>query len=75
MVAITVLGAGDLISISALHEFTCILGVVGLSTAIELQDRGFEVTVIAECLPGDKKSIRYTSPWAVKHNWHHGEIY
>jgi glycine/D-amino acid oxidase-like deaminating enzyme len=42
-------------------------GVVGLSTAIKIQEHGgYHVTVIGETIPGDPKSIRYTSPWAVR---------
>ena len=42
-------------------------GVVGLSTAIEVLDkvRGARVYIVAEVLPGDPKSIKYTSLWAV----------
>lgn len=43
-------------------------GVVGLSTALQLQERGFKVTIVAECLPEDEKSIRYTSHWAGAHH-------
>jgi len=44
-------------------------GVVGLSTAIRIQEHGgYRVTVIAETIPGDPKSIRYTSPWAGAHH-------
>jgi len=44
-------------------------GVVGLSTAIKIQEHGgYHVTVIGESLPGDPKSIRYTSPWAGAHH-------
>ncbi|CAE6463510.1 unnamed protein product [Rhizoctonia solani] len=43
-------------------------GVVGLSTAIRIQELGHTVTIIAECLPGDKKSIDFTSPWAGAHH-------
>ena len=43
------------------------VGVVGLSTAIRIQEHGgYHVTVVAETMPGDPKSIRYTSPWAVR---------
>ena len=43
------------------------VGVIGLSTAIRIQEHGgYHVTVIAESIPGDPKSIRYTSPWAVR---------
>ena len=42
-------------------------GVVGLSTAIKIQEHGgYHVTVIGETIPGDPKSIYYTSPWAVR---------
>lgn len=40
-------------------------GVVGLSTALRIQELGHKVTILAEHLPGDKKNIEYTSPWAV----------
>ncbi|KAH7332845.1 D-aspartate oxidase [Rhizoctonia solani] len=43
-------------------------GVIGLSTAIRIQELGHTVTIIAECLPGDKKSIDFTSPWAGAHH-------
>ncbi|KAG8815673.1 hypothetical protein FRC20_002983 [Serendipita sp. 405] len=52
MESITVLGAG----------------VVGLSTALQLIERGFSVTIVAECLPEDEKSIKYTSHWAGAHH-------
>ncbi|KAJ8088442.1 hypothetical protein PM082_022515 [Marasmius tenuissimus] len=40
-------------------------GVIGLTTAVSIQERGgFTVTVIADVLPTDPKSIRYTSHWA-----------
>lgn len=43
------------------------VGVVGLSAAIKIQEHGgYRVTVIGEAIPGDPKSIRYTSPWAVR---------
>jgi glycine/D-amino acid oxidase-like deaminating enzyme len=38
-------------------------GVVGLTTALLLQQRGYDVTIVAEHFPGDK-SIEYTSPVA-----------
>ncbi|KAI9489980.1 hypothetical protein BDB00DRAFT_840341 [Zychaea mexicana] len=41
-------------------------GVVGLSTALALQQKGFRVTVLAKWLPGDMH-IEYTSPWAGAH--------
>ncbi|KXN91811.1 D-amino-acid oxidase [Leucoagaricus sp. SymC.cos] len=41
-------------------------GVVGLTTAIVLQEKGdYRVTVIADTLPGDERSSKYTSNWAV----------
>ncbi|CAE6332378.1 unnamed protein product [Rhizoctonia solani] len=43
-------------------------GVVGLSTAIRIQELGHTVTIIAEHLPGDQKSIGFTSPWAGAHH-------
>lgn len=40
--------------------------MIGLTTAIKIQERGgYHVTVIAEALPGDPMSSKYTSPWAV----------
>lgn len=43
-------------------------GVIGLTTAIELLQRypNTQCTIIAEHLPGDNKTIDYTSPWAVR---------
>lgn len=38
-------------------------GVIGLTTALLLQQRGYEVTVVAHHFPGDK-DILYTSPVA-----------
>ncbi|KAF9788342.1 D-amino-acid oxidase [Thelephora terrestris] len=44
-------------------------GVVGLTTAIRIQEHGgYHVTIVAETVPGDTKSIRYTSPWAGAHH-------
>ncbi|KAF8632898.1 hypothetical protein AX17_004744 [Amanita inopinata Kibby_2008] len=44
-------------------------GVVGLTTAILIQERGgYHVTVIADVLPTDPKTIRYTSHWAGAHH-------
>lgn len=42
------------------------LGVIGLTTALKLQERGHKVTIIADCRPGDENSAKYTSPWAVR---------
>jgi uroporphyrinogen-III synthase len=70
MTIVTVLGAGKdhripriVLDIGCMAD--CHLGVIGLSTALELQERGYKVTIVAECTPEDEKSIRYTSPWAV----------
>jgi hypothetical protein len=42
------------------------LGVIGLTTALKIQLQGvYDVTIIAETLPNDPKSIKYTSSWAV----------
>jgi len=42
------------------------VGVVGLTTAIELQEGGEnQVTILAETLPTDAPNIRYASFWAV----------
>jgi hypothetical protein len=65
---IVVIGAGECQWLHVHdHLFTrLILGVVGLSTAIKLQEHGgYKVTIVAETLPSDPKSIRYTSHWAV----------
>ncbi|KZT28066.1 D-amino-acid oxidase [Neolentinus lepideus HHB14362 ss-1] len=44
-------------------------GVIGLTTAVKIQEqRGYQVTIIAETLPSDPKSIRYTSHWAGAHH-------
>lgn len=40
-------------------------GVVGLSTALKIQEKGHSVAIVAETFPDDPKSIRYTSHWAV----------
>ncbi|QIX01114.1 hypothetical protein AMS68_006631 [Peltaster fructicola] len=41
-------------------------GVTGLTTANFLVEAGYDVTIIAAHVPGDK-SIEYTSPWAGAH--------
>jgi hypothetical protein len=42
------------------------LGVVGLTTALNLQlERNYRVTVVSEIIPSDPSSIKYTSRWAV----------
>ena len=40
-------------------------GIVGLSTALALQEKGHRVVIVAKWLPGDMH-IEYTSPWAGK---------
>jgi hypothetical protein len=41
-------------------------GVIGLTTALKIQEQGrYKVTIVAETLPSDPKTIRYTSHWAV----------
>ncbi|TFK49360.1 D-amino-acid oxidase [Heliocybe sulcata] len=40
-------------------------GVVGLTTALKIQEQGgYQVIIIADILPSDPKSIRYCSHWA-----------
>jgi hypothetical protein len=64
---IVVIGAGmSLDSQCSLGFLISITGVVGLSTAIRIQEIGHKVTILAEHLPGDKKTIEYASPWAVR---------
>lgn len=47
-------------------------GVVGLTTALRIQEKGgYHVTIVAETLPSDPKSIRYTSVWAGAHHVSH----
>ncbi|KAA1473001.1 FAD dependent oxidoreductase [Dentipellis sp. KUC8613] len=44
-------------------------GVVGLTTALKIQEEeGYTVTIVAETLPTDPKSIKYTSHWAGAHH-------
>ncbi|KAJ6611007.1 D-amino-acid oxidase [Mycena sp. CBHHK59/15] len=44
-------------------------GVVGLTTAVLIQEKGgYQVTIIAEILPSDPKTIKYTSHWAGAHH-------
>lgn len=52
------------ISMTSLGKVNVIgAGVVGLTTALLLQSKGYEVTVIADYFPGDT-SHDYTSPFA-----------
>ena len=41
-------------------------GIIGLTTALEIQDKGHQVVIFADTLPGDAKNTRFTSPWAVR---------
>jgi hypothetical protein len=42
------------------------IGVIGLTTAIVLQEKGdYRVTIVADIFPGDERNSRYTSNWAV----------
>ncbi|KAJ7722839.1 D-aspartate oxidase [Mycena metata] len=45
-------------------------GVIGLTTAIKLQEKGYEVTIVAEIWPTDSErpSANYTSHWAGGHH-------
>ncbi|KAI0747061.1 D-amino-acid oxidase [Daedaleopsis nitida] len=48
------------------------IGVVGLTTAVKLQEKGLhKVTIIAAKLPTDPKAIDYTSLWAGAHHVSH----
>jgi glycine/D-amino acid oxidase-like deaminating enzyme len=43
-------------------------GVIGLATALKIQEKGgYQVEIIAEVLPIDPKTIKYTSQWAGAH--------
>jgi len=53
---------------SSSHVVVIGAGVIGLSTAIKIQELGYRVTILAEYIPGDPKSIRYTSCWAGAHH-------
>ncbi|KAJ7593507.1 FAD dependent oxidoreductase [Mycena floridula] len=44
-------------------------GVVGLTAALSLQEKGaYAVTIVAEVFPSDAKTIKYTSLWAGAHH-------
>jgi glycine/D-amino acid oxidase-like deaminating enzyme len=38
-------------------------GVIGLTTALLLQKKGYQVTIVAKYVPGDM-NIEYTSPYS-----------
>ena len=40
-------------------------GVIGLTTALRILEKGYQVEIIAEVIPTDPKTIKYTSHWAV----------
>lgn len=44
-------------------------GVAGLTTALVLSRKGYNVTIVAQHMPGDL-SAQYTSPWAVGQQSH-----
>ncbi|KAJ7267954.1 hypothetical protein C8J57DRAFT_1228564 [Mycena rebaudengoi] len=45
-----------------------VIGVIGLTTAIKLQEKGgYQVTILAEVFASDPPSPRYTSHWAGGH--------
>jgi len=49
-------------------------GVVGLTTALRIQEKGgYSCTIVAELFPTDPKSIKYTSHWAGAHHVSTGE--
>lgn len=39
-------------------------GVLGMTAALELADRGYKVSIIARDLPEDIESTDFASPWA-----------
>ncbi|KAI0251943.1 nucleotide-binding domain-containing protein [Lactifluus subvellereus] len=46
-----------------------VAGVIGLTTAIKIQERGgYSVTILAETFPTDPKCITYASHWAGAHH-------
>ena len=56
-----------MIALSPRAVCTICAGVVGLTTALRLQETGrYQVTIVAEFIPSDPKSIKYTSQWAVR---------
>ncbi|CAE6339494.1 unnamed protein product [Rhizoctonia solani] len=50
------------------HVIVIGAGVVGLSTALRLLEKRYDVSIVSEYFPGDKKTIEYTSPWAGAHH-------
>lgn len=69
---VVVLGAGIyeyhllVPSLQVLTKVLLSLGVIGLTTALWIQEKGlYQVEIIADVLPTDPKTYRYTSQWAV----------
>lgn len=56
--------------LSVSEAYQRLAGVVGLTTALEIQQRGngkYRVTLVADAYPGDPDTgVRYTSQWAVR---------
>lgn len=42
-------------------------GIIGLQTALALQNEGYIVTIVARDIPGDEDPRLYTSAWAGAH--------
>jgi hypothetical protein len=63
---VIVLGAGELDDILSKCNTHTRSGVIGLTTALKIQEQDdYKVTIVAEILPSDPKSIQYASHWAV----------
>jgi len=59
---------------SSKHVVVIGAGVVGLTTAVKIQEKGgYDVTIVAETFPSDPKTIRYTSLWAGAHHVSHAD--
>ncbi|KAJ9093579.1 hypothetical protein QFC19_008308 [Naganishia cerealis] len=57
-------------SIEKSHLVVIGAGVIGLTTALLALESGkYDVTIVARDLPGDKKCIGFTSPWAGAHHF------
>jgi hypothetical protein len=66
---VVVLGAGQFMHTPvSVYILTWLrVGVIGLTTALKIIETGqYTVSILAETLPSDPKSIRYTSHWAVR---------
>lgn len=67
---VIVLGAGEptylLIGRDILEQTKMMTGVIGLTTALKIHEKGgYNVKIVAELFHTDPKSPRYTSHWAV----------